>query len=279
MAKMGTYDTDGTNGKTSSHQLSQFSRANRYWWDVDAADYHERHPSYLGTDSAHGEFYWCPEMLHEKDVRLLGTPAALSGKKILEIGCGSAPCARWLANDVPDAFVTAFDISSQMLKYAGHDHNVHLVQADAMSLPYADSSFDVVFSVFGAIPFVEDSAALMKEIARVLKPGGRLIFSITHPMRWIFLDDPGPAGLTAITSYFDQRGYVEEDEETGALSYAEQHRTMGARINELIDASLHLDHLIEPEWPDKLEENWGQWSPLRGKLFPGTAIFLATYRP
>lgn len=54
---------------------------------------------------------------------------------------------------------------------------------------------------------------------------------------------------------------------------------MGARINELIDASLHLDHLIEPEWPDELEENWGQWSPLRGKLFPGTAIFLATYRP
>ena len=273
---MGTFDTDETEVVTANEQLSEFSQANRYWWDSDAQDYHERHPEYLGLDSTHGEFYWCPEMLHEKDVRLLGQPEALSGSTILEIGCGSAPCARWLANDVPGAFVTAFDISGQMLKHAGKDHAAHLVQADAMSLPYADDSFDIVFSVFGAIPFVEDSAALMKEIARVLRPGGRLIFSITHPMRWIFLDDPGPAGLTAITSYFDQSGYVEEDEATGTLSDAEQHRTMGARISELIDASFQLDQLIEPEWPEELTETWGQWSPLRGQLFPGTAIFIAT---
>lgn len=273
---MRTYDTNGTHEKSSAPQLSDFSQANRYWWDIDADDYHTRHPEYLGNDSPHGEFYWCPEMLHEKDVRLLGTAEELANKKLLEIGCGSAPCARWLANEVPEAFVTAFDISAQMLSYAGQDHGAHLVQADAMSLPYADSSFDVVFSVFGAIPFVEDSGALMKEIARVLKPGGRLIFSITHPMRWIFLDDPGAAGLTVITNYFDQSGYVEEDEDTGTLSYAEQHRTMGARIKELIDASFRFDQLIEPEWPDELKDNWGQWSPLRGKLFPGTAIFVAT---
>lgn len=264
---MGTYDTSETN---------EFSLANRHWWDLDASDYHQRHGSYLGTHSPQGEFYWCPEMLHEEDIRLLGTAEQLKGAKILEIGCGSAPCSRWLSHDIPEAFVTAFDISREMLRHAGPNHTVSLVQADAMALPYLDNAFDLAFSVFGAIPFVEDSAALMREFARVLKPGGRLVFSITHPMRWIFPDDPGPAGLEATISYFDQSGYVEEDEETGHLTYAEQHRTMGARINELIDAGFVLEKLIEPEWPADLTETWGQWSPLRGKLFPGTAIFIAS---
>ena len=38
--------------------------------------------------------------------------------------------------------------------------------------------------------------AVMREVARVLRPGGRWVFSVTHPMRWAFPDDPGPEGLT-----------------------------------------------------------------------------------
>ena len=47
------------------------SAANRSWWDYDADNYHQEHPSYLGSTSPTGEFYWCPEMLHERDIRLL----------------------------------------------------------------------------------------------------------------------------------------------------------------------------------------------------------------
>src|SRR5699024_5911108 len=135
----------------SPDSISIFSAANHHWWDLDADDYHARHPDYLGAHSPFGEFYWCPEMLHENNERLLGQPAELEGKYILEIGCESAPCARWLAHDVPVAFVTGFDISMGMLRHAGTDHDAHLVQADATALPFADGSFDVVFSVFGAI--------------------------------------------------------------------------------------------------------------------------------
>ena len=39
-----------------------------------------------------------------------------------------------------------------------------------------------------------------------------------------------------------------------------------------------LDDVVEPEWPDDLEAEWGQWSPLRGGLFPGTAVFV-THKP
>lgn len=275
---MSTDVTAGTGGNDEhlimGRTSDDFSRANRSWWDSDADDYHERHPDYLGADSPNGQFHWCPELLHESEVRFLGTPDKLRGRRVLEIGCGSAPCARWLAADLPETFVTGFDISRRMLDHAGTGHGAHLVQADAMALPYRSGSFDVVFSVFGAIPFVEDSAALMRELARVLRPGGRLVFAVTHPMRWIFPDDPGPGGLSAVHSYFDMSGYTEQ--EGGELSYAEQHRTLGARITELVDAGFVLDRLVEPEWPQGVTRTWGQWSPLRGALFPGTAIFLAT---
>jgi len=114
----------------------------------------------------------------------------------------------------------------------------------------------------------------MREVHRILRPGGRWVFSVTHPMRWIFLDDPGEGGLVAVHSYFDRRPYVEYDA-TGAATYVEQHRTLGDRIRELVAAGFVLTDLIEPEWPDGHEQVWGQWSPLRGRIFPGTAIFVA----
>lgn len=240
------------------------SRANRFWWDLDAQDYHAEHTTYLSS------FYWCPEMLHERDARLLGD---VRSAHVLEIGCGSAPCSRWLSQDGV-GFITAFDISAQMLKFAASP-KIPLVQADAVDMPFVDNSFDVAFSAFGAIPFVADSAALMREVARILKPGGRFVFSITHPMRWIFPDDPGELGLRVYTSYFDRTPYVERDEGTGSITYVEHHRTLGDRVRELIGAGFTLRDILEPEWPKDLTEEWGQWSPLRGRLFPGTAIFIA----
>ena len=77
----------------------------------------------------------------------------------------------------------------------------------------------------------------MREVFRVLRPGGRWVFSVTHPMRWIFLDDPGEGGLVAVHSYFDRRPYVEYDE-TGAPTYVEHHRTLGDRIRELVGGRL-----------------------------------------
>lgn len=249
----------------------QVSRAaNRRWWDADAAAYHAEHGEFLGDV----DLVWCPENLREADVHLLGD---VSGLRILEVGCGSAPCARYLAD--AGATVIAFDLSAGMLGYAQAAAlrtgvTVPLVLADVCELPFADGAFDIAFSAFGAVPFVADSAAAMREVARVLRPGGRWVFSATHPMRWAFPDDPGPAGLTAIQSYFDRSPYVEVDED-GVPAYVEHHRTMGDRIRELVAAGFVVEDVIEPEWPDGFTGVWGQWSPERGEIFPGTAIFVS----
>jgi hypothetical protein len=95
-------------------------------------------------------------------------------------------------------------------------------------------------------------------------------------MRWIFLDEPGEDGLVAVHSYFDRRPYVEFDEDTGEPTYIEQHRTVGDRVREVVAAGFALVDLIEPEWPEDHHGVWGQWSPLRGRLFPGTAIYVCT---
>jgi SAM-dependent methyltransferase len=244
-------------------------RASRHWWDADAEAYLAEHGAFLGV----ADFVWCPEGVREADVGLLGE---LAGRRVVEVGAGAAQCSRWLARQ--GAVPVAVDLSAAMLRAARRldretGGRVPLVQADAVVLPFADASFDLACSAYGAVPFVADSASVMREVARVLCPGGRWVFSVTHPLRWSFADDPGPAGLVAASSYFDRRPYVEEDE-VGEPTYVEHHRTLGDRVRELVAAGFVIIDLVEPEWPEHPHPEWGQWSALRGGLLPGTAIFV-----
>ena len=262
-------DSQASNVAHRAAGPAESARANRHWWDLNAEDYYAEHGTTLGD----ADLLWCPEGLREDEARLLGDVRDLD---VLEVGCGAAQAARWLVGQ--GARVTAFDVSFGQLEKARElDRRTGVVvttlQADAQSLPFRDAAFDLVVSAFGAIPFVSDSAGTMREIARVLRPGGRLVFSATHPVRWVFPDDPGPGGLTVRQSYFDRTPYVEENS-AGQAVYVEHHRTLGDRVRELRAAGLLLDDLVEPEWPAGRTEEWGQWSPLRGALLPGTAIFV-----
>ncbi|MGI5270615.1 class I SAM-dependent methyltransferase [Nonomuraea sp. CA-218870] len=247
---------------------SRSSRANRGWWDGNADDYQAEHGPFLRDTG----FVWCPEGLDEAEARLLGE---VRGRDVLEIGCGAAQCARWLVTE--GARVAAFDLSRGQLLHARRINEetgvrVPVVQADAEALPFASESFDVACSAFGALPFVADAAAVFREVRRVLRPGGRFVFSVSHPIRWAFPDDPGPRGLTSDRSYFDRTPYEERDEH-GELSYVEHHRTMGDWVSLLAASGLAVTGLVEPEWPQEHERVWGGWSPLRGRQLPGTAIF------
>ncbi|MBV1852374.1 class I SAM-dependent methyltransferase [Catellatospora tritici] len=248
-------------------------RANLRWWDGAADAYQAEHGAFLGGS----RFVWGPEGLDEADAGLLGE---VKGERVLELGCGAGQCGRWLT--AQGAYVVGLELSGRQLHHSRRlDERtgvaLPVVQADAQALPFADASFDLVCSSYGALPFVADAASVLRETVRVLRPGGRLAFSVTHPLRWSFLDDPSESGLVAVHPYWDRRAYVEEDE-GGVPTYVEHHRTVGDWVRLLAGAGLVLDDLVEPEWPEHNDQVWGGWSPLRGRLIPGTAVFVA-HRP
>ncbi|MEU2349401.1 class I SAM-dependent methyltransferase [Modestobacter sp. NPDC049651] len=246
------------------------ARANRGWWDAAAPAYLAEH----GDDLGDVDFLWCPEGLREADAHLLGDVA---GRRVLEVGCGSAPCSRWLrtAGAVP----VAFDVSGGMLARAAELNratgvDVPLFQADAGRIPLADASVDLACSAFGGLPFVADAQAVLAEVARVLRPGGRFVASVNHPMRWPLPDTPDPDDLRVVASYFDRRPYVETDE-AGRTVYVEHHRTVGDWVRAVVGAGFRLTDLLEPEWTPGRTQTWGQWSPERGALVPGTLVLVA----
>lgn len=263
-------DPDATSGPEA------VVRANRSFWDGWADEYQAAHAPFLAgiRGSAAGllpaglppALVWGPEGLTEEDAGLLGP---LAGRDVIEVGCGAAQGSRWAESR--GARTVALDFSGAMLAHApGHPRRV---RADAAALPLADGSFDVAFSAHGALAFSPRADRVLDEVARVLRRGGRWVFSVTHPIRWAFPDDPGPAGLTATLSYFDRRPYVEHGPD-GQVAYAEFHRTLGDWIRLLRAAGFVLDDLVEPEWPEDLDDEWDAWSRLRGERIPGTAVLV-----
>ena len=250
-------------------------RANGPDWDRYADEYQATHGEFLGDAG----FVWGPEGLTEAEAGILGDVA---DKDVLEVGSGAGQCSRWVRSRGGRAF--GLDLSHRQLQHSRRidAHTgivVPSVLGTATHLPFADDSFDVVFSSFGALQFVSDIADAVAETARVLRTGGRYAFSITHPTRWMFPDDPSEAGLVASQSYWDRTPYVEVDDATGLVSYVEHHRTLGDWVALLAGAGFVLTDLLEPEWPANHDRVWGGWSGTRGQFTPGTAIFGADHRP
>jgi SAM-dependent methyltransferase len=244
-------------------------RANRRWWDAAAPAYLAEH----GPDLGDVDFLWCPEGLRESEAHLLGDVA---GRRVLEVGCGSAPCARWLRRAGAEAI--ALDLSGGMLARAAELNRatgiaVPLLQADAGALPLTSASVDLACSAYGGLPFVADVESALAEVTRVLRPGGRFVASVNHPMRWPFPDSPDPEDLRIVSSYFDRTPYVETDDD-GRAVYVEHHRTVGDWVRAVVGAGFVLEDLVEPEWTPGRTQLWGQWSPERGALVPGTLVLV-----
>ena len=106
------------------------------------------------------------------------------GQHILDVACGTGRGTVGLAHAVgPNGRVDALDLSEAMLGQArtkfekrGLSDHVHFKQGNARELPYPDASFDVVYNgyMFDLIP-LDGFMPILKEMARVLKPGGKLV--------------------------------------------------------------------------------------------------------
>jgi ubiquinone/menaquinone biosynthesis C-methylase UbiE len=99
---------------------------------------------------------------------------------VLDIGCGTGEQLKILKNAI------GLDISFNMAKIARNKSNKFVVVGDAENLPFKKDTFDCVISFFGALNHVQLDRVL-KEIRRVLKPEGMLIFTVAnvYDIRWI----------------------------------------------------------------------------------------------
>ncbi|MGE5325037.1 MAG: class I SAM-dependent methyltransferase, partial [Actinomycetota bacterium] len=102
--------------------------------------------------------------------------------ELLEIAAGTGILTRALVNVLPAAVaIVATDLNQPMLDFAAsrlaNGRPVTWRQANALSLPFQEGMFDAVVCQFGAM-FFPDKVAAYREVWRVLKPGGRFVFSV-----------------------------------------------------------------------------------------------------
>lgn len=126
-------------------------------------------------------------LLSQVLVRVLHHAALRPAEAVLDIGCGTgASCLAAAMAVGPHGHVTGLDIAAQLLDRAraraavAHLTNTSFVLADAQTHAFAKGSVDVIISRFGVM-FFEDPTAAFANMAKALKPGGRLVFAAWAP--------------------------------------------------------------------------------------------------
>jgi SAM-dependent methyltransferase len=151
-----------------------------------------------------------------------------------------------------------------------------VVRASAEEVPFADGSFDLVFCDHGAMTFA-DPHATVPEVARILRPGGRLIFNMATPIIWLCWPmDEGPPGRELLRSYFG----------LGRMVWSETDRsvdwqlTYGAWIRLFRANDLAVEDLIELRPGPEVTTTYQEYATLDWlRDFPGEHIWKVRKEP
>ena len=172
---------------------------------------------------------------------MLALAGDVADRRILDAGCGSGPLFAALRDR--GAIVTGFDNSAGMLELArrrlGDDADLQVADL-GRPLPFPDSAFDdVVVSL--VLHYLEDWSAPLAELRRVLKPGGRLIASVNHPIAGHPLVRPG-------ADYFSTYQLTEEIITASGQSFVltTWHRPLPAMIDAFTAAGFRIAKISEP---------------------------------
>jgi len=112
---------------------------------------------------------------------VLQTLAARPAVRVLDLGCGTGHLAARIKRERPATDVVGCDFSAGMLsRAAGRCHQVRWIRGDAGRLPFNDGTFDVVTST-EAFHWFPDQDAVLREVYRVLTPGGRFLLAMVNP--------------------------------------------------------------------------------------------------
>jgi SAM-dependent methyltransferase len=245
-------------------RVEQHEVTNRRWWDADADDYQAVHHADISNPA------WGAYRIPESELGVLGD---LSGLAVLELGCGGAQAS--LAFTTPTTRAVGLDQSDGQLRHAAAHvsaarRRIPLVCASATAVPFRAGSFDVVFCDHGAMSFC-DPRVTVPEVARVLRPGGLLAFSISTLLHNTCFppEDPDAAVTTELQQpMFGARAFDWGD---GTIDFQMLHsdwirlfRSHGFEILELLelrppaDAATGYDGFADVDWARRWpsEEIW-----------------------
>jgi SAM-dependent methyltransferase len=186
----------------------------------------------------------------------------LTGKRVLDLGCGFGYFAQWAVENGA-AEVVGLDLSENMLAVARQNcagMPVRFERADLETADFGSGEYDLVFSSL-AVHYVADFDSFCARVRRALRPGGHFVFSMEHP---VFAARANPEFMTDAEGYMvgAVNDYLREGKRLtnwiadGVVKY---HRLISTTINALQDVGLRLDHVDEwsatdadiaahPEW-------------------------------
>ena len=172
----------------------------------------------------------------------------LSGAEtVLDVGCGEGRFCRIMSEHVP--YVTGLDPTAKLLDQARDLGGATYVEGHAEMLPFEDVSFDAVVSYLSLID-ISDAKSALGEMARVLKPGGRLLIanlaswntaSQTRDGGWDRLED-GAVRIT-VDRYLEEHAFPAE---WSGISVENWHRPLSFYMQTLIGLGLELRFFDEP---------------------------------
>jgi SAM-dependent methyltransferase len=210
---------------------------NRAHWDRQAADYVES-----GRLAWSSEPHWGMFHVPDSEVHILPD---VDGLDVIELGCGTAYVSAWLARR--GARVVGIDGSEAQLATARalqEEHDLHfpLLFGNAEDVPLPDASFDLAISEYGAAIWC-DPYRWIPEAARLLRPGGRLIFLGNGALLMLTIPDTeaeGAADATLKRDYFGMHRFEWPDDDG-----VEFHLGHGDWIRLLRSSGFEVENLVE----------------------------------
>jgi SAM-dependent methyltransferase len=190
---------------------------------------------------------------YEEQILPMARDLLAGHERVLDVGAGEGQIARLLADHGAELVVGIDPTDNQVTEAVSRGGKPLYLRGGAAALPFADASFDAAVAclVFEHIDEVDDA---IDEVARVLRPGGRFVFMLNHPLLqtpgsgWIddHMIDP-PEQYWRIGPYLTESNEIEEVQKGVFIPFI--HRPLGRYVNALIDAGMTIERLLEPAPP------------------------------
>jgi len=251
--------------------IPEYLAGNVEAWEVDAAHYIN-----AGEKAwASKEPYWGIWQIPESQLEML--PSDMTNMDCIELGCGTGYVSAWMSRR--GASVTGIDPTPAQLEtartlQAKHGDKINLLECHGENTPFADASFDFAISEYGAALWA-DPYSWIPEAARLLRPGGKLVFLTNSALFTLCLpeyDSDGPVRETLLRPYFGMHR-INWPDEPGQTEF---HLPHGEWIKLFRANGFQIDRLAEPMPPSDAVTRFSYADLAWARSWPSEEVWFLT---